>query len=261
MTDLFRRMSSADIPAALRLSTEAGWNQTANDWQMLLELAPDGCFVIEIDGTLAATTTLLCHGQKLAWIGMVLTTEKYQGRGFARRLITEALAQADRRQIESVKLDATDQGRPIYEKMGFRFEQSVERWSRSGTDNFVAIPKPVTNFVGDSFEADRSQLLHKLAARHSPLTLDHSWLFTRAGRHSAYLGPAVCENLATARRLFEQVSGSAWYWDLPPSNGDAVVLAKELGFSPERKLSRMVRGKDLRGKEDAIYAIAGFELG
>jgi len=51
---------------------------------------------------------------------MVLTTMRYRGRGLARRLMTEALGLADRRKIEGVRLHATDQGRPLQEKLGFR---------------------------------------------------------------------------------------------------------------------------------------------
>ena len=92
-----------------------------------------------------------------------------------------------------------------------------------------------------------------------------SYLFTRPGRQTAYLGPCVCDAPETARTLIEralQTAGSSgWSWDLLPNNANAVAIAQNLGFTPRRHLLRMVRGKDLRGKEDAIYAIAGFELG
>src|SRR4051812_1766828 len=109
-----RRLGEADVSAALALSMQAGWNQTADDWRMLLELAPQGCLAIEVEGELAATTTLLCYGSRLAWVGMVLTKKEFQGRGFARRLLSEVLKMADQLNIETVKLDATDQGRPLY---------------------------------------------------------------------------------------------------------------------------------------------------
>src|SRR2546423_14270320 len=123
--ETLRSMRAEDVPAAFNLSAQAGWNQTEEDWRTLLELAPKTCLAIEVDGELAATTTLVCYGSRLAWIGMVLTKASFRGHGFARRLLTQALALADEMQIESVKLDATDQGRPIYEKMGFRCEQVV----------------------------------------------------------------------------------------------------------------------------------------
>ena len=37
--------------------------------------------------------------------------------------------------------------------------------------------------------------------------------------------------------------------------------SRPLGLLLKRHLVRMARGKDLREKENAIYAIAGFELG
>ena len=88
---ILRRLAASDVPAALELSEQAGWNQTADDWRMLIDLAPEGCLAIEVEGKLAATTTLLCYGRRLAWIGMVLTKKSYRGRGFARRLLTQAL--------------------------------------------------------------------------------------------------------------------------------------------------------------------------
>src|SRR5205085_5065787 len=125
-----RLLNSGDLAAAFELSASAGWNQTVEDWSMLMELAPEGCFGIEADGRLVSTTTLVCYGQRLAWIGMVLTNAEYRGRGFARRLLAEALDRADSVGVETVKLDATDQGRPLYEKLGFKPEQAIERWIR-----------------------------------------------------------------------------------------------------------------------------------
>ena len=270
---IMRNLIASDIPAAMQLSAEAGWNQTFEDWCTLIELTPDGCLAIEVDGDLAATTTLLCYGQRLAWIGMVLTRIRYRGRGFARRLMTQALALADRRKIESVKLDATEQGQPLYEKLGFRCEQSVERWSRTGAIGAAdsnATDQPASHqdwreADRSAFGVDRSELLSKLARRNSPLFLGNSYLFSRPGRVTWYLGPCVCETPQNARALLERgletTSASGWSWDLLPANGQAAALARALDFSPRRHLVRMVRGKDQRGSEKAIYAIAGFELG
>src|SRR6266704_1005113 len=204
---VLRRLLASDIPAAMQLSEQAGWNQTTEDWRMLMDLAPEGCFAIEVDGELAATTTLICYGRRLAWIGMVLTSASYRGRGFARRLLTKALKQADQLRIETVKLDATDQGRPIYEKMGFRFEQEVERWSRSGSGDSsgieLAIDVPATpNWQvadRDAFGIERFGLLQRLARRGSSLFIENSYLLTRPGRQTEYLGPAVCDSHRIAR--------------------------------------------------------------
>ncbi len=271
---LLRRLAASDLPAALELSEQAGWNQTADDWRMLIDLAPDGCLAIEVDGELAATTTLLCYGRRLAWIGMVLTKKSYRGRGFARRLLTQALSLADQTAMETVKLDATDQGRPLYEKMGFRSEQAIERWTRAGTGHATGTTVPVGERPAENwrmadhraFGADRSELLENLARRgQPPFVMDGSYWLTRPGRHSHYLGPSVCDAPRIARALIERALPTAGNrdcsWDLFPENAAAAAIARDLAFMPTRRLLRMVRGKDLHANNDSIYAIAGFELG
>jgi len=160
-------------------------------------------------------------------------------------------------------------GKPLYEKFGFRVEQRAERWAGPGSTKVthssahLSEAAPITDLA--AFGADRSALLETLARRNPPLHHKSSYAFTRTGRQKSYLGPCVCDDSTSAgsllQRAVETINLSGWFWDLLPENQDAVRIAQELGFSPQRHLFRMVRGKDLRGKERAIYAIAGFELG
>ena len=265
-----RRLRAEDIPAAAELSARAGWNQTQEDWRTLLELSPEGCLAIEVDGVLAATTTLLCYGCRLAWIGMVLTKTEYQRRGFARTLLARTLETADTMGIATIKLDATDQGQSLYESLGFRSEQEIERWSRPGENagqlptGGASLKEPGRDLDLRVFGTDRSQLLERLAWLNPPISISQSYLFTRPGRVTAYIGPCISENPATARHMIGecvQDTRLGWSWDLFPRNQHAVALARDLGFSPKRHLVRMARGKELRENENSIYAIAGFELG
>ena len=264
-----RTMRAEDVPAAFGLSAEAGWNQTGDDWRMLLKLAPTTCLAIEVNGKLAATTTLLCYGRRLAWIGMVLTKVEFQRRGFAKKLFREALRQADKMGIETLKLDATEQGQPLYEQFGFRGEQEITRWSRTKS-GITRVPDtretaPVWREVdANNFGADRLTLLEHLTARSHPAVRGRSYLFSRPGRVSAYLGPCVSDNPEDARSLIVgsvENSAFSWYWDLFPDNQEAAAIARDLAFTPQRHLLRMARGKKLSEKPNAIYAIAGFELG
>ena len=270
---ILRILQSNDVPAALELSSEAGWNQTADDWETIIQLAPQSCLAIEIDGELAATTTLVCFGERLAWVGMVLTKVTYRGKGFAKRLLTHVLDYADQAKIETVKLDATDQGQPLYEKMGFQIEQPVERWVRQASVTAKKTAIPSSELSGqdwhltdqDAVGVNRSQLLDRLARFSAPLLGPKSFLLTRPGRRATYLGPCVSTDEAAARHLVEFAVEAQpsrdWYWDLLPSNTAAVSIARGLGFTPVRHLLRMARGKDLHANDELVYAIAGFELG
>jgi GNAT superfamily N-acetyltransferase len=270
-----RTLVGTDIPSAFELSQEAGWNQTVEDWRLLIDIAAENCLAIDVDGELAATTTLFSYGRRLGWIGMVLTRSSYRRRGFAGRLLKEALTRADRMGIETLKLDATDQGRPLYEKMGFRFEQPIERWTRprSGDVPETIVAENDVPVAGDwegtdrtAFGAERFDLLRRLQKRARPAFFRRSsYLLAREGSRTAYLGPCVGESPDIARSFIERAlkakSDSSWSWDILLRNTTAVAIAKDLGFVPTRQLQRMVRGTDLHSKEELIYAIAGFELG
>src|SRR5438105_326426 len=189
----------------MRLKQSAGWNQTAEDWVRLVEIAPEGCFGIDVEGTLAATTTAVCYGNELAWIGMVLTAPQYRGRGLARSLMQHALAYVDQLGIGCIKLDATEMGRPLYEKLGFKAECVIERWfrppvafDRSPSRDSV---EPI-DFALDreAFGADRERLLSELAKV-------ESWSFagaramSRPGSEATYFGPCVARSPGIASEL------------------------------------------------------------
>lgn len=259
-----RLLHEQDTPVATRLSAEAGWSQTEEDWRMLLRLSPENCFGIDADGLLVSTATLICYGNKLAWIGMVLTNRAYQRRGFARTLLLHTIDQADHLGIESLKLDATDQGQPLYETLGFRAEQPVERWWRPGCGSASGASLRRANLPSLDFHAygaDRSQLLDALTERGTVHTHADGFCLARPGRRANYIGPCVSQSPEFVRSAIDASASQESYWDLLPQNHAALRIATALGFTPKRKLIRMVRGRDLRGREDWIYAIAGFELG
>ena len=266
-----RQLELRDIPSAMELSSAAGWNQTPEDWTLLLTMAPDSCFALEVDGSIAATSTLVCYGQRLAWLGMVLTRAEYQGRGYARRLVERALAEADRRAIPTVKLDATEQGIRLYSNLGFRVEQDVERWIGRGvkvsSKAHAAQPSdPLIPSLLDeeSMGVNRSRLIHLLSAREQPIVAEHGFVMHRPGLRARYLGPSAAPSAFIAGQLAEQCLASDagyWFWDILPANRDAARVASDLHFKPERQLVRMVRGADLNADSSRLFAIAGFEIG
>lgn len=236
---------------------------------MLLALAPDTCLGVECDRRLAATTTLICYGTRLAWAGMVLTMPAFQRRGLARALMTRAIEIARERQIETVKLDATDQGKPLYEGLGFVPECAIERWFRgeAGSNHEDARRSDLRGILEADravFPADRSAVLSALCQRSQVFGVQNSYLLSRPGRRASYIGPFICHDRTTAEELLGHGLASregAFLWDLFPSNEPARELARRHGFERERALTRMSWGRELRESIEPVYGIAGFELG
>jgi hypothetical protein len=171
-----------------------------------------------------------------------------------------------------VKLDATAQGQPVYEKFGFRGEQPVERWFLEGSSETVEQTAPgktpsrgCFELDSEAFGTDRSHLLRELAKRSAISSTTEAYLFSRPGRVADYVGPCIAKNRENAQKLIQALIrdslGRSWFWDIVSRNQDATSFAQDLGFEPQRRLLRMVRGKELNGNDNQIYAIAGFELG
>ena len=241
----------------MRLKSAAGWNQTEPDWLRLFEFAPEGCFGIDVDGRLAATTTAIAYGGELAWIGMVLTAPELRRQGLAKLLMEHALAYLRERGVRCIKLDATAMGRPLYERLGFCDECLVERWVREPAPALWDAD-PVQNTFDptldlQAFGADRSRLI---------AALGHG----RPGSEANYFGPCVARSDRDAQAMLRSYLGNhaheRVFWDLLPANPRAVDLAVRHGFVPLRRLIRM-QYCDGRVAWDAskVYAIAGFEFG
>jgi GNAT superfamily N-acetyltransferase len=271
-----RLLTTADIPAAMRLNQAAGWNQIPADWERLLKLEPTGCFGLETDGHLAAATTAVCFGRRLAWIGMVLTDPEYRRRGYARRLMEHALEYLEERGIAWIKLDATEMGQPLYELLGFVAEESIERWSIVSP---ATAPANRTSSGFDlelyreldaaAFGADRERVLRNLALGEA-IGLPGGFAMGRPGAKALSFGPCIARETSAAKELAEWFlsahPGDTIFWDLLPENHSAAELATELGFECRRKLVRMTRpGKPgaapLLFDNSLVYATAGFEYG
>src|SRR5262249_23102205 len=134
MQTAIRPLSISDIPDAMALVHQAGWNQTPADWMRFLATTPAGCFKALVDGRLVGTVTTLAYDERLAWIGMVLVDRAHRSRGIGRLLMETVLDYADRTRIRCVMLDATPAGHEMYGKFGFIEQERLERWELARRD-------------------------------------------------------------------------------------------------------------------------------
>ncbi|HET6168521.1 MAG TPA: GNAT family N-acetyltransferase [Terracidiphilus sp.] len=270
MLGAVRALTFEDVPSAMELSIAAHWNQTPEDWHRVIRLSPNGCFCIESEGKIAATATRVNYGKRLAWIGMVLTRQENRRQGYARRLMEHAITSADNR---TLKLDATEPGRPLYASLGFVVENTIERWERRGDADAGAaaasgcrVSEELLAHDAKAFGVSRKELLRDLSTSANCQVISDGYVMSRRGRMARYLGPCVAASPKNARDLIARhlngyAAGCAWYWDLLPTNADAVSCAQDLGFTRSRMLWRMRYGDPIENDDSSTYAIAGFELG
>lgn len=111
-----RSLGIADLPDCVALALDRHWGPEQSKWALLLE-AGEGYGVDDPDGGLAGAVVLTRYGRRLAVVGMMLVASRRGGQGLGRALMTHLLARADG---ATVFLYATEYGRPLYGKLGFR---------------------------------------------------------------------------------------------------------------------------------------------
>lgn len=292
MTNPFpiRTLTGADIPRILEIAHHAGWSQTAGDLDRMLRYSPEGCFGMDIPaqegwrGGLATMAMGFSHGPELGWIAMVLTDPALRGRGLASHLTEHAIQYLRNLGTHWIKLDASDLGRPIYERIGFVTENLMERGLRA----VATPPSPVSTALIEvhsgeplpldldyrGFGADRTRLLEMFlaleGARVASATDARGYAILRPNKWGVQLGPMVCESSEVAESLLrwaiQEADNRPLQWDYIRENSAARSLAAAYGFEVRRVLHRMVLPGILspppfQGSADLVYAIAGFDFG
>ncbi|MBI1984326.1 MAG: GNAT family N-acetyltransferase [Acidobacteria bacterium] len=277
----FRRMTTADIPAGMRLKDIAGWNQTPADWERFLRASPEGCFAAEVEGRVVGTATTIVYEGRFAWIGMVLVDPEQRGRGIGTRLLERTIEYLDEIAVPTLKLDATPQGKPIYEKLGFVVEYEIERWKlqrepAAQRTSPAAPPRNLHRLLRldrEVFGADRSDLLRSLYRDAPEYTLAAEFLgeltayaLGRRGTRADHLGPWISRDEASAREMLDEFlrrsTRETIFVDVMRGNPFARVQLRSRGFEFSRPLTRMYRGPNKHpGCPGLVCSALGPEFG
>jgi GNAT superfamily N-acetyltransferase len=282
-----RRLAETHVAEAVPLAAEAGWNQTAADWRLMLNLG-EGFGLWEPGGRLVATTIVLPFGGRFAWIGMVLVTNDFQRRGLATRLLHHAVAVLVERGLTSM-LDATPAGARIYEPLGFVGLYRLQRLQapeKSQSASVSAVPplglsvRPATPadlgaiaaFDAPAFGADRAPILAHLLGRQPAraFVAERSgrlagYALARDGRAAHHSGPLVADDQATAIALADRALAGIdrpVYMDVLDRHETLRAWLAGRGFVPQRPFTRMAYRRSAPFDDtDRVMAIAGPELG
>jgi GNAT superfamily N-acetyltransferase len=116
------RLTEADLPRCSELGVSRGWGAEAAKWSLLFEVG-EVYGLEDSDGRLIATTVLTRYGTQFATISMVLVAQTHERQGYGSRIMRHVI---DRATGSTLVLHATAEGRPLYEKLGFRAFGAVE---------------------------------------------------------------------------------------------------------------------------------------
>ncbi|MCW3105628.1 MAG: family N-acetyltransferase [Segetibacter sp.] len=279
-----RPMELNDIGEAMKLSTAEGWNQTENDWRVLIENPENVCLLAESDKKVIGTTTAINYSNDVAWIGMVLVNREYRGLGVAKSLLTAIFKKVE--SCKSVKLDATPAGQQVYHQLRFKDEYLIARMTNLSmkdlppvNEDSVAEPirlqhlPEIVALDAFIFGAKRQQLIEYLLKQ----CQGKGWLlkrdnkvvgFTlgRDGNKYHHIGPVVAETTLDAKILISKALASLndqpVVVDVLHDKEELINWLNSIGFIEQRHFIRMYKDENpFPGEIDKQYLICGPEFG
>lgn len=208
-TPALAAFTPAHLPQALRLSQQAGWPHRAEDWALTLSVSQG---VVAVDEGRVVGTALCSAFGPVATLNMIIVDEAMRGRGLGRALMEAIIALAGDREM---RLIATTDGLPLYEKLGFRASGQIAQ--HQGLAIATAPELPVASGspadidrLADADRAasgmDRASLLRDIAAGGEVLICNAGFALLRDFGRGRVVGPVVASDTATARALLAEAA-------------------------------------------------------
>lgn len=281
---LTRRLLPGDIEKAINLVLSEGWNQTQEDWNLLIKGSENICLAAEVEGKLVATATAINYENKVAWIGMVLVNKKNRGKGISKILLNSLFDKL--KSCQSIKLDATPAGQPVYKKVGFIDEHLINRMTNTFFNSDLLQHsgikakriqrkdiQAIIEFDKYVFGVNRTQLIQSLTEDYSEkcwvLKRNNNlvgFILGREGNKYHQIGPLSAGSLEDAKILITQVlrdlKGQSIIIDVLDDKKEYSEWLNTIGFVKQRDFTRMFKGNNLHhGDTLCQYLICGPEFG
>ncbi|RWL92187.1 MAG: GNAT family N-acetyltransferase [Mesorhizobium sp.] len=255
-----KQLQEKHLAAAQVLSAAVKWPHRPQEWKFALSL---GRGLAAMDGdSLVGTTIWYPFGRQYATFGMVAVSPSMQGRGIGRLLMETALRDAGGR---TMLLNATVEGRPLYEKFGFKAIGAVRQHEAANAVP-ASVPLPEGACFRSMEETDldsvialdeqaagfrRSGMLRALKEIAKGLILEQggemvAWSFFRRFGHGYVIGPVGARGATAAQAVIARwIAGNRSEFlriDVPLSSGLSSWL-EDQGLARAHELVTMAIGE------------------
>jgi hypothetical protein len=216
---------------------------------------------------------------------MVLVNKKYRGQGISKSLLATIFESLEN--YESIKLDATPAGQPVYKKFDFKDEYFIARMTNlsvpqllaAGDDNITPEPlqpQHIPEIIAldeTVFGVNRTQLIKHLVneypekamilKRNNEIT---AFALGRTGNKYSQVGPVAASSTSDAKMLIadalNKLIGHPVVVDVLCDKEELVAWLNSIGFIQQRQFIRMFKkGNASPGAISNQYLIAGPEFG
>ncbi|MBN9897299.1 MULTISPECIES: GNAT family N-acetyltransferase [Bacillus cereus group] len=228
---------------------------------------------------LIASAAIILYGEKLASIGMVIVHPDYKGRGIG-KIITEACVKSVSAHTP-IMLIATDEGKPLYEKLGFRAVSYVSKYicnsynanhKCAGNEEYMMVYKEsdleeIIKIDKGAFGTSRNEFLKQRIMQSEQCVVVKDTKENVVGYgisiqtpENKIIGPVVAKNNAMAMRIVHDLArghNGKLRMDVPEGKNDFMKELEIAGFKKVNTPPIMIKNSNrLLKRNSELYSIA-----
>ena len=275
-----KAMSAADFPFATKLANTMNWNMAPEDFEYMLNLEPQGCFVL-LDGCKQIGIATCISFGKVGWFGNLIIKEKCRSKGAGSLLLKRAVDYLQSRGVKTIGLYAYSNLLNFYGRQGFNVDEdfsvlSVETLpaihAETLTTPTATAVQSIIKFDSTWFGGDRKKLLKSIIYEEGNLCYYISegekvigYVTCTVYEKMAWVGPLVCQegkvDVASLllKSVLSKIEGKSVYLVLPKKERTLRDMLSNFGFKEDFSVVRMFLGSNTA--KNCIYLAESLERG
>lgn len=275
-----KNMSMEDFAFAVRLTDTMNWSLSEEDFKFIMELEPDGCFVVLDDSERIGVATTITFG-RVGWLGNIIVSENHRERGAGSLLVRHSIEHLTNKNVETIGLYSYIKRIPFYTKLGFEYDTEFIVLKGKG---FSAPTKACLREAGKDdiqkiadldrlcFGASRRKLLEPILLYSNNLCYisiedDQILGFAVAKVYNGLVevGPLVCRRASSdiaidlLKATLNRLQGFEVSMCIPKKENTIFKMLTKFGFRESFRVARMFFGHPII--KECIYMAESLERG
>jgi len=247
-----------------------GWPNIVNAFKFYLDST--FCLPIKASSNEKITGTgVIIFFKDTCWLAHIIVDPVFRKKGIGSQIVNHLLTIADKKSYRKKLLIATESGRSVYQKAGFREVTEYSFFHRQNPGSFNYDKKGVTpfneKFRQSLLEKDQQVTGEDRSALLKPF-LPYSLLLIKEGKLQGYYipgleeGPIIATNTDAGKNLMSIKYESEEKAVMPSSNEEGIEFLESNGFlRSSTKGTRMIKGPSVKWTPENIYSRIGGNFG
>jgi GNAT superfamily N-acetyltransferase len=262
-----RQMTTDDLEFAVNITRTMDWNLEKNDFLFMMELEPEGCYVLVDDEEKIGLATNVSFGA-IAWFGNLIVKKNCRGMGGGSLLVRHSLSHLQKKGVRTLGLYAYTDKIPFYERLGFKKDVQYlvlhckPHSSPVKADLVLARTseefRDVIDFDSRCFGESREKSLEPIISDSDNRCYTHKqngridgYVVAKVSKNAAEIGPLVCGSgrndlmADLLRKMLNELDGREVALFVSEKEVAILGILEDFGFHEKFRLARMFFGKPL----------------